>query len=92
MRSNIARTRARFSDPLGRHFLLKGVGGLKVYVRGQNLGEVIFAVECGTAFFIQEYDERLSRPTAADAPIIESIRVEPESAEDAAWLEGIADA
>jgi hypothetical protein len=50
---------------------------LLVMVKGANLQKMVFAIENGMADFIQEFDpERWQKPTAADAPFIESIEVQ----------------
>ncbi len=49
---------------------------LMVVVNGKNLQSVIFALETGTADFIQEFDaSKWERPTDKTAPFIESIEV-----------------
>ena len=49
---------------------------LMVVVAGKNLQSVVFALETGTADFIQEFDpSRWEKPTDKTAPFIESIKV-----------------
>ncbi|MGA2871204.1 MAG: hypothetical protein ABSF34_18835, partial [Verrucomicrobiota bacterium] len=56
--------------------LLTLVSGGAAKLEGANLHKMIFAIENGMADFIQEFDpERWQKPTAADAPLIDSIEV-----------------
>jgi hypothetical protein len=49
---------------------------IMVLVKGENLRNVVFALEGGTADFIQEFDsERWKKPADKTAPFIESIEV-----------------
>ncbi|HEV2693072.1 MAG TPA: hypothetical protein VG347_09285 [Verrucomicrobiae bacterium] len=49
---------------------------MMVMVKGQNLKSVIFALETGTADYIQEFDgSKWEKPTDKAAPFIESIEV-----------------
>jgi hypothetical protein len=49
---------------------------LMVIVQGRNLQNIIFALETGSADFIQEFDPSLwEKPTDKTAPFIESIEV-----------------
>ena len=49
---------------------------LMVLVTGRNLQSVVFALETGTADFIQEFDPtRWAKPTDKTAPFIETIEI-----------------
>ena len=49
---------------------------LMVLVTGRNLQSVVFALETGTADFIQEFDpNRWAKPTDKTAPFIETIEI-----------------
>jgi hypothetical protein len=49
---------------------------LMVLVQGKNLQKLIFAIENNHADYIQEFDPaRWQKPTAADAAVIDSIKI-----------------
>jgi hypothetical protein len=59
----------------GTNFIL-AYSVMLVEVKGRNLQKLVFAIENGMADFIQEFDpERWQKPTDADAPVIEFIKV-----------------
>jgi hypothetical protein len=64
------------SDPKGGTYCILVFTVLLVKLQGANLQKMVFAIENSMCDFVQEFDsERWQKPTAADAPLIESIEV-----------------
>jgi hypothetical protein len=64
-----------FDDLGGTNFVI-AYSFMLVLVRGSNLQEVIFAIQNGNAFFIQEFDpDRWAKPKNEKAPFIKSIEI-----------------